>query len=96
MMVGPNNVQVPDNREVEIINKWKELDTVHVMMMIDGDHGKDHRDDGGDDGGDDDGDDGGDDDDEGELGAGAVGASEGEEARQDGVHRRQVEEGRYH
>ena len=26
--------KVPDNREVEIINKWKELDTVHVMMMI--------------------------------------------------------------
>ena len=26
--------KVPDNREVEIINKWKELDTVHVMMMM--------------------------------------------------------------
>ena len=25
--------KVPDNREVEIINKWKELDTVHVMKM---------------------------------------------------------------
>ena len=26
--------KVPDNREVEIINKWKELDTVHVKIIF--------------------------------------------------------------
>ena len=25
---------MPDNREVEIINKWKELDTVHVKIIF--------------------------------------------------------------